>query len=128
MYATSPVGSNVHAIARDPASGEMTHLQTVPRSDEAPLGEAAGVTVSSDGARVYVTARLDDALTVFRRGADGRLTVETVVRGAFDWPNAITEGADPRHLYMAAVKSSAVTVLLVSGPGEDGCGRACASN
>lgn len=128
LYATSPVGSNVHAIARDPVTGAMTHLQTVPRSDEAPLGEAAGVTVSSDGARVYVTARLDDALTVFRRGEDGRLAVETVVRGAFDWPNAITEGADPRHLYMAAVKTSTVTVLRVSDDGDDGCGRACSSN
>jgi 6-phosphogluconolactonase (cycloisomerase 2 family) len=96
--------------------------------DEAPLGEAAGVTVSSDGAGVYVTARLDDALTVFRRGDDGRLSVETVVRGAFDWPNAITEGADPRHLYMAAVKTSTVTTLRVSEAGDDGCGRACSSN
>lgn len=120
LYVTSPVESTLVVYDRDSA-GILTWLQTLD-ANAAPMRDAAGLTVLPGGEQVLVSARASDALLAFDRGLDGRLELSQAVEGLFDWPNAVVAAPDGRHVYVAAVKSSGVTVLRRGG---DGCGGEC---
>jgi len=73
----SPAGGAIAAFSRNAGTGELTFVET--ESDGVGgvdgLGGAEGITVSPDGAHVYVASTVDDAVAVFGRNAGtGALT------------------------------------------------------
>jgi 6-phosphogluconolactonase (cycloisomerase 2 family) len=77
--AVSPDGRNVYAVAtrsgtvaafrRDPASGRLRYLETLPDGADAGENRAAGIGISPDGRFVYVATEDGRAISVFRRDA-----------------------------------------------------------
>jgi 6-phosphogluconolactonase (cycloisomerase 2 family) len=67
VYATATVSGTVAAFRRDPVTGKLSYLETVP--DGGPGGGlgAAGVGISPDGRFVYVATEDKRAISVFRR-------------------------------------------------------------
>lgn len=126
--ATDPNGSHLyvaarrsHAVvvfARDRDSGALTFVQVKEDgSSGAVLAGATGVAVSPDGKHVYVTANLDDGLTVFTRNSStGMLTVQqtltdtTASAVALAGAAGVVLSADGAYLYLAAEDENAVAV------------------
>ncbi|MCA9958769.1 MAG: beta-propeller fold lactonase family protein, partial [Anaerolineales bacterium] len=90
LYVASYLADTMTAFSRDPNSGEVTFVQTHQDGDiisVSPLvildglDGATNVVVSPDGAYVYVTGRVDNAVTYFHRNA---LTGETEFMGSYD--------------------------------------------
>ncbi len=127
VYVSSPIENTVSTWSRDAESGALSWIETITANAQIPIGAAAGLTVSPEGDRLYVTSHTDDTLTVFARAQDtGRLSLSSVVRDAFDWPNWVIATPDGRHVYVAAVKSSSVSLLRRTGPAHgDGCFGSC---
>jgi len=75
-YANGEMGLNVTVFARDPGSGALTVLQTVPTLPEG--GATNGVTTAEifchpSGKWLYISNRGRDSIAVFAIAADGRL-------------------------------------------------------
>jgi DNA-binding beta-propeller fold protein YncE len=116
------------------------------------LNEPTSVAVSPDGAHVYVTGRrFPSGLAVFDRAADGSVTQPAGAAGcvthrgasecgaarAFASPEEVTVSPDSRFVLVAAMRSSAVSVLsqgpegltqaegaagcIANGGGDEGC-------
>jgi DNA-binding beta-propeller fold protein YncE len=100
------------------------------------------VTVSPDGANVYAASEVDDAVSIFDRAPDGRLTQkpgtagcisDTAANGcadvtALDGPGSVAVSPDGSSVYVASEMSGAVTVFdraadgsLTQKPGPAGC-------
>jgi DNA-binding beta-propeller fold protein YncE len=111
-------------------------------SDGAELGGPASVTVSPDGQSAYVAAALSDAVAVFDRAPNGRLTQKPGAAGcisdtgagpcvdgtALDGAIAVTLSPDGKNAYVASGRSDAVAVFdraadgtLTQKPGTAGC-------
>ncbi len=123
-------------------------------ADGRALAQAHSVTVSPEGASVYVTASLSDAVAVFDRAADGTLTQKPGVAGcisetgtggecvdgrALDAAASVTVSPDGTGAYVVSESSGAVAAFdraadgtLTQKPGTAGCisetgtGGACA--
>jgi 6-phosphogluconolactonase (cycloisomerase 2 family) len=75
--AVSPDGLNVYAAAtrsgsiasfrRDPASGKLTYLETIPDCGEGGRNGAAGISISPDNKFVYVATEDKKAISIFKR-------------------------------------------------------------
>jgi 6-phosphogluconolactonase (cycloisomerase 2 family) len=146
VYVASARSSAVAAFARDPRTGRLTQLTgdaaciaepadveegdgdgigPAPESCRPGVGLAGATTVavSPDGKNVYVLAR--EALAVFRRGPDGRLTQLAGSRGCLDIDGSrgctavpqlengldLAIGPDGRTLYVASYSPGSITVL-----------------
>jgi 6-phosphogluconolactonase (cycloisomerase 2 family) len=128
--AVSPDGAHVYAVgfytsslvvfARDGLTGALTwvetHADAVAGVDG--LYGADGVTVSGDGAHVYVAALLDGAIAVFARNpATGALTfIEAQKDGVsgvdgIGGADAVAVAADGAHVYGAGQFDGAVAVF-----------------
>jgi len=75
-YVNGEMGRNITAFRRDPATGALTPIQTLPLVPG--MGPAAGITTAEvachpSGKWLYVSSRGDDIIAVFAIGADGRL-------------------------------------------------------
>jgi 6-phosphogluconolactonase (cycloisomerase 2 family) len=127
IYATSPVEDKIVVLARDPDSGSLRHLQTVGEQPGAPLKGASGITMTADGALVFVASRTDDSITVLERAESGLLSPvgSLVDKEHLDWVNGVAVSADGRVLYTAAVQSNAINSYLIVRDREDGCGGTC---
>ena len=111
-------------------------------SDGAELGAPVSVTVSPDGQSAYVAAAVGDAVAVFDRAPNGRLTQKPGVAGcisdtgagpcadgtALDSASAVTLSPDGENAYVVSSRSDAVAVFdraadgtLTQKPGEAGC-------
>jgi len=82
------------------------------------LEGAVSLAVSPDGAHVYATGRLDDAVAVFHRASvNGELTFVQVLKdGQFavdglDGARSVAISPDGRHVYVAGELEDAVTVF-----------------
>lgn len=117
----SPDARNVYVVSftsdraltvflRDPATGLLTHLQTIPNVDA--FGDSV-VAVSRDGANVY-TGRDRGLLVLHRSASNGSLTVSNFNELAVSSVSAVIIAPDDRHVYAASDvrSSSAVTVFV----------------
>jgi 6-phosphogluconolactonase (cycloisomerase 2 family) len=124
--AVSPDGANVYVasesdavavFSREAGSGALTFTQVVREGQGGVdgLDGAQSITVSPDGAHVYVTGALSNAMAVFERDGSGRLTFVQVVRqGQFgvnglDSPRSVTVSSDGAQVFV--VSSNAVAVF-----------------
>jgi 6-phosphogluconolactonase (cycloisomerase 2 family) len=123
VYVVSPGlgGRGTLAVfARDNSTGALSYVE-VKEDDHfgvGGLGNPSAVALSPDGAHVYVTARTENAVTVFARNAGtGRVTfVESQVDGVggvdgIALPSDIALSPDGAHVYVAGGGESAVTVF-----------------
>lgn len=159
VYVVSAASASAGAIAifdRDPAGGALTQkagkagcittwVDAACTHTNAPLHFALGVAISPDGANVYVASLAGNAVSVFRRAADGTLSPPADgapcvsqtgtsgicgnVRG-LGGARAVTVSPDGRNVYVASQSSDAVAILhrdaesegtLSQSPGSDGC-------
>ena len=130
LVAASPDGAHVYvagfeadAVAvysRDAATGALAfvELQTDGVGGVDGLDGAFSVTVSPDGAHIYVVGLVDDAVAVFSRDAPtGALTfVEAQFDGVggvdgLDQAFSVTVSPDGAHVYVAAASDDAVSVF-----------------
>jgi 6-phosphogluconolactonase (cycloisomerase 2 family) len=120
VYATGAVDDAVAVFSRDPSSGGLTFVEQqkdgVAGVDG--LNTARGVTVSPDGAQVYVASSDDDAVAVFSRNAStGALTfVEQQKDGiggvdGLDFAREVAASPDGAHVYATGQSDSAVATF-----------------
>ncbi len=115
-YVNGEMGLNVTAFARDPATGELTALQTLPTL---PTGAPSnGVTTAEiichpSGRWLYLSNRAHDSITVYAIAADGRLKwIENAPAGV-KVPRGF--GIDPtgRWLIAAGQQDNKIAVLKI---------------
>ncbi len=126
LYATGQYDDAVAVFDRDPVSGALTHVETLHDGDvQVPLvidglDGAEAVTVSPDGAHVYVVGYNDAAVAVFARDAGtGTLTFQEEMKdsslgGTADnllGASALTLSPDGSHLYVASFTDDAVAIF-----------------
>jgi len=120
VYATGNLSDSVAVFSRNVTTGTLTFVEA--QFDGVGgvngLWRAAGVDVSPDGAHVYVTAMLDDAVAVFSRNATtGELTfVEAQFDGVggvegIDEVWEVTVSPDGAHVYVGAIIDDAVAAF-----------------
>jgi 6-phosphogluconolactonase (cycloisomerase 2 family) len=113
-------GNSLAVLGRDTATGRLTfieaHFDNV-GGDEG-LEKGNSVTVSPDGAHVYVASLNDNAVAVFSRDAStGRLTiVEVQVEGVggvtgIEFATSVAVSADGDHVYVTGYSDNAVAVF-----------------
>jgi 6-phosphogluconolactonase (cycloisomerase 2 family) len=105
-------GANVLSPSSDDPFTGFTSNATV-----AGLGGARGVAVSSDGAYVYSVGSTDNAVSVFRREADGTLTfLQEMKEGQFGvtgiaGADAIAISPDGQDVYVGSATDNAVAIF-----------------
>ena len=120
VYVASKIGDSLAVFSRDPATGQLTFLQS--KRDNVGgvngLNGAEGVAVSPDGADVYVAGRNDNALAVFSRDpADGTLTFVEIQRDGvagvtgLGGAKGVAISSDGAHVYAAGSLDNAVAVF-----------------
>lgn len=125
--AVSPGGGHVYVVAsredavtgfeRNPLTGALSWIQTVRRNHPyIPLGGAAAVAVSADGAYVYVAAAGDDAVAVFRRDATTGMLTDTAMHPS-SAPSDVIANPDGVHVHVAQPSANAVSAYRHSWSG-----------
>lgn len=125
VYTASFNASAVTAFRRDPISGTLTYLATY--QDEfrggSDLQSTTSVAVSPDGTKLYATAYVDNAVTVFRRDTTTGLLVfaQSVRRDAAGQPplqGARDVGVSPdgRVVYATGRLDNAIVALPLANP------------
>lgn len=120
VYVASTADSAVAVFRRDPTTGKLTFLEV--KQDGVGgvdgLSFAKGVTISPNGAHVYVTGNLDDAVAVFNRNpATGTLTFVEVKKDGLDGvdglngANLATISPDGAYLYIVSDTDHALVVF-----------------
>ncbi len=114
------VGNAVVVFSRNPITGALTFVEAL-RDGVAGiegLGQAWSVSLSPDGAHVYATGLLDDAVVTFGRDpTSGRLALVQVVRDGVDGvdgldnPWLVTVSPDGANVYVAGTDESSVAVF-----------------
>lgn len=117
VYAASTDGDTVAVLGRDATTGALATAQLI-RDGEAGAAFLRGpsaITLSADGAHVYVTSSLDRAVTTFARDANtGALVHVAEVREGIDGvtgltdPRALDVSPDGRSVYVAAGQNALV--------------------
>jgi cysteine-rich repeat protein len=120
LYVAGNADDKLAAFARNPATGALT-IVDIHRDDIAGvngLNGATGVALSPDGAHVYVTANVDDAVAVFSRNAStGVLTfVEMQQDGlggvdGLDGASGARVSPDGAHVYVSGELDDAIAVF-----------------
>jgi DNA-binding beta-propeller fold protein YncE len=131
------------ALTQKPGvSGCISDTGSGPCADGTALSFLRSVTVSPDGTNVYVAAESSDAIAIFDRAPDGRLTqkpapaacisdtaASACVDGtALDGAGSVAVSPDGSYVYVASEMSGAVAVFdraadgsLAQKPGTAGC-------
>ena len=120
VYATGEDDDAVVVFARDPRAGVLTFAGAIKDGVDGVdgLDGATSVTVSPDGAYVYVTGENDDALSVFRRDlSTGDLTFVEVHRDGvdgvdgLDWVGAVVASPDGGQIYVTGYCDQAIAAF-----------------
>ncbi len=128
VYVAAVYDHSVAVYRPNPVTGALSFVQVTSDGQDGieELRGACSVVVGPGGGQVYVAARDDDAITVFRRDvASGELAFEQVVddgqagdgqsgNGAddaapLDRVSSVVASPDGKHLYAAAAHDSALT-------------------
>jgi poly(3-hydroxybutyrate) depolymerase/6-phosphogluconolactonase (cycloisomerase 2 family) len=121
VYAVGRNDSAVTAFRRDPATGELTRIGSwKDRVDGVQgLGGAFTLTLSPDGANVYVASAAASALAAFARNPDtGELTFLQVVRDGVDWVRGlagardVVVSPDGAHVYATGLIGKSVVLFV----------------
>jgi 6-phosphogluconolactonase (cycloisomerase 2 family) len=124
VYVAGNWDSAVAIFSRNATTGMLTYAGVVKDGVGGVvdgLGGAESVTVSPDGAHVYVAAYSDDAVTAFvRNGATGALTYvghveDGVGADGLEGAESVTVSPDGAHVYVAALIDDAVTAFRRDG-------------
>jgi 6-phosphogluconolactonase len=115
-YANNEMGLSVTAFSRDPATGSLTAMQTLPTLPEGanPKGvSTAEIFIHPTGKWLYVSNRAHDTIAVYAIGADGRLTWIENAPAAVKVPRGF--GIDPSGKWMvtAGQDDNRIAVLKI---------------
>lgn len=120
VYTASAAHNAVNVYRRDPSDGTLTFVQIVREGEggiDSMLGTIFGA-ISPDGKNVYVTARLDDAVTVFERDrATGALTLKQAVSDSqagvdgLDGARAAVVSRNGQQVYVVSLLDHSVAVF-----------------
>jgi len=115
-YVAGYVDDSLAVFGRDPATGFLTLIQLKRDSFGGVNGldGAGSVTISPDGANVYVAGDVDNAVAVFSRDAvTGTVAFVQMVKDAttLSHARAVTVSPDGKHVYAAASGSDTVVVF-----------------
>jgi len=116
IFVAGTFSDAVVLFSRDSSTGALTFVeaQTKVLNPVLALDESRGIAVSPDGAHVYVTGRLDDALNVFGWNTDiGKLTFLEVHRtaGGLESPRGVTVSPDGKYIYASSFTDNSVSVF-----------------
>jgi len=120
VYAVGRNDSAVTAFRRDPATGGLTRIGSwKDRVDGVQgLGGAFALTLSPDGANVYVVGAAKSTLAVFARNPDtGELSFLQVVRDGVDWvrglagARGVVVSPDGAHVYATGLIGKSVVLF-----------------
>lgn len=101
----------------DGSANPVQTVSTVPAG--AAENTAAGLTLSPDATRVYVTNRGENTVAVFSCELDAGLTLLATQPCDGDWPRSCTLAPDGAHLVVANRRSDRVSVLSLIENGSD---------
>ena len=124
VYAVAAIDAAITVFSRNAATGALTVVETIVEGGlNTRLAGAESVTVSPDGAHVYVAAQDDNAVSVFARNATtGKLTyVEAKVdgTGGVDGLNtcqAVSVSPDGAHVYTAGAGNDNAVAVFSRNP------------
>jgi len=119
MYSIQEEGSTIMLWRFNPATGALVNEQQVPSVPPGFTGTnfTSEIRVAADGDFVYGANRLNDTISVFRVGRDGRLTQESHDSTLGDYPRIFT--IDPSGRFMAVGNQFADNVTTFSvNPGN----------
>jgi 6-phosphogluconolactonase len=119
MYSIQEEGSTIIFWRFNPATGALVKEQQVPSVPPGFTGTnfTSEIRVAADGDFVYGANRLNDTISVFRVGRDGRLTQESHDSTLGDYPRIFT--IDPSGRFMAVGNQFADNVTTFSvNPGN----------
>ena len=116
LYVAGQSSNAVAVFRRDRDTGALMFVEVQSKVFEPALGlrGARGVALSPDGVHVYITARLDDSLNVFKRDtSDGTLSFLEIHReaGGIEDPRCVTMSRDGAYLYTANFGNNSVSVF-----------------
>lgn len=126
--AVSPDGKQVYVVAEQDrsvstfnraADGSLSPPSVIRQGDPGVygLGGAQGVRVAPNGKEIFVTGYDDDSFSVFKRNANGSLTIhKTLFKGDnglhhLSEPGAMATSADDRFVYVAASGGDSAIVV-----------------
>lgn len=119
MYSIQEEGSTIIFWRFNPATGALVAEQQIPSVPPGFTGTnfTSEIRVAADGDFVYGANRLNDTISVFKVGHDGRLTQESHVSTLGDYPRIFT--IDPSGRFMAVGNQFADNVTTFSvNPGN----------
>jgi 6-phosphogluconolactonase len=116
-YANNEMGLSVTAFARDPATGILTTLQTIPTTADK-SGPIDGVTTSEivchpSGKWLYVSSRGDDIIAVYAISEDGHLTLLENVPAGVEIPRGMALDPSGKWIVAAGQKDNSIAVLKI---------------
>ena len=132
VYATGQTDNSVTTFTRDPATGGLSQAGCVANGGENgcdnpakdSLAQATAVTVSGDGANVYVTSNSGDALTTFTRDTEtgalsqlgcvangGAHGCDDPAKDSLDSVRGVAVSPDGDHVYATSFSGQAVTTF-----------------
>jgi 6-phosphogluconolactonase (cycloisomerase 2 family) len=120
VYAASSLHNTLATFSRDASTGELTFISLVQDDvdDVDGLRGVADMTLSPDGAFLYVAGRYDHALAVFsRNGTNGVLAFVELVKDGVDGVSglnnvsAVTVASDGDYVYAASYNSNTLVVF-----------------
>ncbi len=127
VYVSGYTDGSLTVFNRNLSSGLLSFAQAITRTIAGVnvLGGAARISVSPDGAHVYVTAAADDTLAVFKRTSSGRLSLVASYKdgvGGMNYlngPQDVTVSPDANFVYVTSNADSAINVFTRStGDGQ----------
>lgn len=116
IYVAGQRSNAVVVFSRNSGTGALTfvEIQSKVFNPVLDLRGARGVAMSPDGVHIYITARLGDALNVFKRDTGaGTLSFLEVHKdaGGLENPRGVTVSLDGKYLYTASYRDNSVSVF-----------------
>jgi len=116
VYVANEMGNSVSVFARDAKKGGLTEVETVPTllSGKAEEGvTTAEIVLHPSGRWLYVSNRGIETISVFARGADGRLKLAQSVPAAAKFPRSFAVDPSGGWLLVAGQKDNRLALLKI---------------
>lgn len=115
-FVNNEMGNSVTAFARDPETGRLTPLQTIPTlpADTPQSGKTtAEIFCHPSGKWLYVSNRGHDSIAAYAIAADGRLSLTEIEPAGVSVPRGFGIEPTGRWLVAAGQKSNDLTALAI---------------